>query len=100
MDHKNTIEIKDNTFARQFETTVEQGLITVEYSFQERKIFLTKIQTPEGFADEEFIAELLKMIMEIAYERKLKVVPIFPKIALFFRKNTQYRDLLPPGIKI
>jgi hypothetical protein len=38
--------------------------------------------------------------MEIAYERKLKVVPILPKIALFFRKNTTYRDLLPPGIKI
>ena len=25
--------------------------------------------------------------MEIAYERKLKVVPILPKIAAFFRKN-------------
>ncbi|MBU3681412.1 MAG: N-acetyltransferase [Flavobacterium sp.] len=100
MDHKTSIAIKDNTFARQFETTIEQGLITVEYSFQERKIFLTKIQIPEGFTDEEFISNLLKNIMEIAYERKLKVVPIFPKIALFFRKNTQYRDLLPPGIKI
>lgn len=100
MDSPTALIIKDNTFARQFETTVELGLITVEYSFQERKIFLTKIQTPEGFADEDFISELLKNIMEIAYERKLKVVPIFPKIALFFRKNTQYRDLLPPGIKI
>jgi hypothetical protein len=38
--------------------------------------------------------------MEIAYERKLKVVPILPKIALFFRKNSCYKDLLPPGIKI
>ena len=49
---------------------------------------------------EEFITDLLKNIMEIAYERKLKVVPILPKIALFFRKNTCYKDLLPPGIKI
>ena len=70
------MEIKDNTFARQFETLVD------------------------GFTDEEFINDLLKNIMEIAYERKLKVVPILPKIALFFRKNTTYRDLLPPGIKI
>ena len=95
-----TIEIKDNAFARQFETTVAEGLISVEYSFQEKKIFLTKINTPEGFTDEEFITELLRNIMNIAYERKLKVVPILPKIALFFRKNTIYRDLLPPGIKI
>jgi hypothetical protein len=95
-----TIQIRDNAFARQFETTVSEGLISVEYSFQEKKIFLTKINVPEGFSDEDFITELLRNIMNIAYERKLKVVPILPKIALFFRKNTMYKDLLPPGIKI
>lgn len=95
-----TMEIKDNTFARQFETLVDEGLVSVEYSFQERKIFLTKINEPDTFKNDEFINNLLKNIMEIAYERKLKVVPILPKIALFFRKNTTYRDLLPPGIKI
>jgi hypothetical protein len=94
------MEIKDNTFARQFETLEDGKLISVEYSFQEKKIFLTKINTYEGFENEDFINDLLKNIMEIAYERKLKVVPILPKIALFFRKNTTYRDLLPPGIKI
>jgi hypothetical protein len=94
------IEIKDNTFARQFETLVDEKLISVEYSFQEKKIFLTRINVFDGFEDEIFINDLLKNIMEIAYDRKLKVVPILPKIALFFRKNTTYRDLLPPGIKI
>lgn len=100
MDATITMEIKDNTFARQFETTVAEGLISVEYSFQEKKIFLTKINIPDSFADEEFITELLRNIMTIAYDRKLKVVPILPKIALFFRKNPIYKDLLPPGIKI
>jgi hypothetical protein len=94
------IEIKDNTFARQFETLVDGKMISIEYSFQEKKIFLTRINTFEGFDNEEFINEYLKCIMNIAYERKLKVVPILPKIALFMRKNTTYRDLLPPGIKI
>lgn len=94
------MEIKDNTFARQFETIIESNIISVEYSFQEKKIFLTRINVPEGFIDEDFINDFLKNIMEIAYERKLKVVPILPKIALFFRKNTTYKDLLPPGIKI
>lgn len=94
------IEIKDNTFARQFETIVSKGLITVEYSFQEKKIFLTKLNVPEGFDDEEFISQLLKSIMEIAIERKLKVVPILPKIVLFFKKNPVYKELLPPGIRI
>ncbi len=94
------LEIKDNTFARQFETLVDGKIISVEYSFQEKKIFLTRINIFDGFNNEEFITTFLKNIMEIAYERKLKVVPILPKIAAFMRKNPTYRDLLPPGIKI
>jgi hypothetical protein len=93
------MEIKDNTFARQFETTVEQGVVSVEYSFQERKIFLTKINTPDQFDNEEFVSQFLSEIMAIAIERKLKVVPILPKIVVFFKKNPIYKELLPPGIR-
>ena len=82
-----TMEIKDNTFSRQFETIVEKELISVEYSFQEKKIFLTKLNVPETFKNEEFVSNFLKNIMEIAIERKLKVVPILPKIVVFFKKN-------------
>ena len=95
-----TMDIRDNTFSRQFETFADGKLITVEYSFQERKIFLTKISTPDNFNDEEFISDLLKNLMAIAEERKLKVVPTNPKIAAFFRKNPTYKHLLPPGIKL
>jgi hypothetical protein len=47
MDESLTMEIKDNAFARQFETTLEDELIS-EY-FSREKIFLTKINTPESF---------------------------------------------------
>jgi|TARA_R110000868_G_scaffold119207_1_gene315830 hypothetical protein len=94
------MDIKDNTFARQFETTIGEELISVEYSFQEKKIFLTKINTPESFEDEIFIDSFLKAIMEIAEERKFRVVPILPRIVLFFKKNPIYKELLPPGIRL
>jgi hypothetical protein len=94
------MEIKDNTFSRQFETFVDDKLITLEYSFQEKKIFLTRLNTPENFDDEEFISDFLKNIMAIALERKLKVVPILPKIVVFFKKNPIYKELLPPGIRL
>ena len=94
------MEIKDNTFSRQFETLVNGELISVEYSFQEKKIFLTRLNVPENFTDEDFISDLLKNIMSIAVERKLKVVPILPKIVLFFKKNPVYKELLPPGIRL
>ncbi|MEG2100408.1 MAG: N-acetyltransferase [Flavobacterium sp.] len=95
-----TMEIKDNTFARQFETTVPEGLLSIEYSFQEKKIFLTKINTPENYENQPVIDTLLKNIMELSTEKKLKVVPIHPKIVSFFKKNPKYKELLPPGIRI
>jgi len=94
------MEIKDNTFSRQFETYVENQLVTLEYSFQEKKIFLTRINVPEGFENDEFITAFLKEIMQIAIDNKWKVVPILPKIAAFFRKHSVYKELLPPGIRI
>ena len=100
MEQSIIMEIKDNTFARQFETTVDEGLVSVEYSFQEKKIFLTKINTPEQFENEEFVSHLLCEIMAIAIERKLKVVPILPKIVVFFKKNPVYKELLPPGLRL
>jgi hypothetical protein len=95
-----SIEIKDNTFSRQFEVITDKGLVSVEYSLQEKKIFLTKLNTPDLFDDEEFISNFLKNIMENAIERKLKVVPILPKIVVFFKKNPIYKELLPPGIRL
>ena len=94
------MEIKDNTFSRQFETTLNGQLISVEYSFQEKKIFLTRLNVPENFTNEDFLSDFLKNIMAIAIERKLKVVPILPKIVLFFKKNPVYKELLPPGIRL
>lgn len=94
------LEIKDNTFARQFETLIPEGLVSVEYSFQEKKIFLTKINTPEGFENQALIDALLKSIMEIVVEKKFKLMPIHPKIVLFIKKNPKYKELLPPGIRI
>ena len=39
------MEIKDNELLRQFEIITETGLVAIEYSIQERKLFLTKFAT-------------------------------------------------------
>jgi hypothetical protein len=92
------MEIRDNTFSRQFETTVDGQQLTAEYSLQDRKIFLTRLSV--SAADEQAVDEFIRNILELAIERKLKVVPTFPRIASFFRKNPAYKEMLPPGIRI
>ncbi|WP_010250931.1 GNAT family N-acetyltransferase [Myroides injenensis] len=93
------MEIKDNELLRQFEYETEQGLMSVEYSLQERKIFLTQLKGIENAVQSQ-AAEFLKSILEILKEKKLRVVPTHPKIVSFFRKNPGYKEMLPPGIRI
>jgi hypothetical protein len=93
------MEIKDNELLRQFEITTDTGLVAIEYSLQDRKIFLTKFCENENL-DIEIQDEFIRNVLAIAEERKLKVVPTNLRLIKFFRKNRRYRELLPPGLKI
>lgn len=93
------MEIKDNTLLRQFEISTSNGLVTIEYSLQDRKIFLTKFCKNEN-EDEDLHDEFIETILQQSADRKLKVVPTHSRIVKFFRKHKKYKNLLPPGIRI
>lgn len=94
------MEIRDNEFSRQFETTADGKMLSIEYSVQERKLFLTRINLPDGFDNEEVLHEFIKTILDVAEEKRQKVVPTHPKVAAFFKKNPKYKEMLPPGIRL
>jgi predicted GNAT family acetyltransferase len=94
------MEIRNNEFSRQFETTTDGKLLTIEYSIQERKLFLTRVNLPEGFDNEELLSEFIKTILDNAEEKNQRVVPTHPKVAAFFKKNPKYKEMLPPGIRL
>ncbi|MDC6352296.1 GNAT family N-acetyltransferase [Zeaxanthinibacter sp. PT1] len=96
----NEVAIKDNSFLRQFETTVEGHLAKIEYSSQERKVFLTKLVVPEDITKEGFTEDFIKSVLHHIQEQNLRVVPTSPEIAGFLRKNRQYKEMLPVGIRI
>ena len=93
------MEIKDNQLLRQFEIITATGLVAIEYSVQERKLFLTKFCANNN-EEEELQNEFIQNVLELAVERKLKVVPTHARFISFFRKNRKYRKLLPPGLMI
>ncbi|WP_298476806.1 GNAT family N-acetyltransferase [uncultured Maribacter sp.] len=96
----NEVEINDNSFLRQFETTIEGHLAKIEYSSQERKVFLTKLIIPEEVTKEGFKEDFIKSVLHLIQEKNLRVVPTSPQIAGFLRKNRQYKEMLPVGIRI
>ncbi len=94
------MEINDNTFLRQFETKISGKLAIIEYSLQDRKIFLTKIVAPEIKNKDVFVDDFISNVLEIISERNISVVPTVPAITKYIRKNRRYKSLLPVGIRI
>lgn len=95
-----TVELIDNNFLRQYELKVEDEMAVIEYSLQERKIFLTKMVIPEAIKSPEFEKEFLAMVFADIKERNISVVPTSPEIAKFVRSNRKYKRMLPVGIRI
>lgn len=93
-------ELVDNDFLRQYEIKIDNHLAKIEYSLQERKIFLTKLIIPEGIKDENFKKEFLALVFDEIEERNLSVVPTSPEIAKFVRGNRKYKRMLPVGVRI
>ncbi len=93
-------ELVDNDFLRQFEMKIDDHFAKIEYSLQERKIFLTKLIIPEELDNEDFVKEFLVIVFDNIQERNLSVVPTSPVIAKFIRRNRQYKKLLPVGLRI
>jgi hypothetical protein len=90
----------DNTFLRQYELEVDNELAIIEYSLQDRKIFLTKLVIPESVSYNDFTEEFLILVLEDIRDREISVVPTAPTIAKFIRKNRKYKKMLPVGIRI
>ena len=68
----------DNAFLRQYELNVGGEMATLEYSQQERKIFLTKLNIPEVLQSDEFLESFLKVVLENISEKNISVVPTSP----------------------
>ena len=90
----------DNAFLRQYELNVDGEMATLEYSQQERKIFLTKLNIPEVLQSDEFLENFIKIVLENIIEKNISVVPTSPPVAKFIRRNRRYRKMLPVGIRI
>ena len=93
--------IKDNAFLRQFESNIQDELVKIEYSQQDRKIFLTKIVMSQKLQDEGYVDLFIEKVLEIIKDTNNRVMPTNPTIARFMRKNRRkYKELLPVGINI
>jgi predicted GNAT family acetyltransferase len=92
--------LTDNSFLRQYELKMGNQMATIEYSQQERKIFLTKLNIPTNLEIDDFSEKFIKLVLEDICEKNISVVPTSPPIAKFIKRNRRYKKMLPVGIRI
>lgn len=95
------VEITDNEFLRQFELKGDGCKARIEYSLQDRKIFLTKYEMPDQMEELGLKDVFIKAVFDEVKDRGISLMPTSPEVVSFMRKNRRkYRDLLPVGINI
>ncbi|MGM0635630.1 MAG: GNAT family N-acetyltransferase [Bacteroidota bacterium] len=96
------LEVKKNEFQRQFEALVDNELMTIEFSEQDRKIFLTKMIISDHLIEAGYSNKFIKLVLDkIKEDHKMKVVPTCPEVKSFIKRNRLiYKDLLPVGIAL
>lgn len=97
------LSIIDNEFLRQFECEIEGELAKIEYSQQDRKIFLTKLEMSDNLKEKGYLDPFIEKVLENIKEREreIRVMPTSPAVAKFMRKHRRrYKDMLPVGINI
>ncbi len=98
---KTELSITDNEFLRQFESEIEGELAKIEYSSQDRKIFLTKLVMSDTLKEKGYLEPFITKVLDEIRARDTRVMPTSPAIARFMRKHRRkYKDLLPVGINI
>ena len=94
------LKINDNTFLRQFEVEIEEDIAKIEYALQDRKIFLTKLVIPNSNTDSNFEETFIREVFEIIKEKNIRIMPTSPEIRKFIKKNKEFKELLPIGIRL
>lgn len=95
------LSVIENEFLRQFECEIDGDLAKIEYSQQDRKIFLTKLVMSESLKKEGYMDPFIAQVLEIIKEKNISVMPTSPAVVRYMKKHRRkYKDMLPVGINI
>lgn len=95
------IVIRQNEFLRQFESEIKDQLIAIEYSDNERNLFLSKVKFAQNVHDEDTVALFIKAVLDYLKEKEMTIVPTSPFVKKFIKRNKlKYKKMLPVGMAI
>ena len=93
-------ELIDNEEAKQYEFHVDGKIPRIEYIKTKNKIYLTHTEVPKGMEGKGIGKALVKAVLDDIKSNGLELVPLCPFVALFIKRNPEYKTLVLKGINI
>ncbi|MBO6515783.1 MAG: N-acetyltransferase [Bacteroidia bacterium] len=94
------LRIKDNTEHSQYEVVVENHLSKIEYIIAQNKIYLTHTEVPAELGGKGVGKSLVNEVLQDIEKRGLTLVPLCPFVAVYIKKNPEWKRLLMKGVSV
>ena len=92
--------IRDDIQKHRFEIDLGDGSLAIaEYVLSEGKITFTHTEVPTAHRGKGIGTALIRFGLASARERGLRVIPICPFFAAYFKQHPKVRDLLDPAYR-
>lgn len=93
-------QLTDNINAKRYEFHIDDKIPRIEYIKAQDKIYLTHTEVPQGMEGKGIGAKLVKAVLEDIKKKELTLVPLCPFVALYIKRNPEWKALVLKGINI
>lgn len=90
----------DNAEKRQYEFHLEKEIPRLEYIRAADKIYLTHTEVPRSLSGKGIGSVLIGAALEDIKRQELTLVPLCPFVALYLKRNPEWKQLVLKGINI
>ncbi len=93
-------ELIDNIEKKRYEFKIDGYTPIIEYIKAKDKIYLTHTEVPNELAGRGIGTALVRAALEDVKAKGLTLVPLCPFVALYIKRNPEWKELVLKGINI
>ena len=93
-------QLIDNIEAKQYEIHIEDSIAKIEYIKAQNNIYLTHTEVPTKLEGKGIGSSIVKLTLEDVKSKGLTLIPLCPFVALYIKRNPEWRELVLKGINI
>ena len=93
-------KLNDNQERRRYEWQEGDHTAFIDYIKTKDKIYLTHTEVPEALSGKGIGTRMVRAALEDVDRQQLTLIPLCPFVALFLKRNPEWKRLVLKGIKI